>query len=65
MPSGVWGSEVGKAEEIEGAGEDDGGQTVEARAVPGDLGLVDGQMRGDGAVEALLGEDLSGFVGGS
>jgi hypothetical protein len=61
VPSGVRGSEVGEAEEVEGSGEDNGGHTIQGRAVPCDLRLVDGEMRGDGAVEALFGEDLDGF----
>jgi hypothetical protein len=61
VPSGDWGREVRKAEEVEGSRENDGGQAVEARAVPGDLRFVDGEMRGDGAMEALFGEDLFGF----
>lgn len=45
--------------EVQAAGEDDAGDTVGATADPGDLGAVDGEMGGDGAVLALLGEDLS------
>jgi hypothetical protein len=61
VPSGDRGCEVSETKEVQRAGENDGGQTVEARAVPGDLRLVDGEMRGDGALEALFGENLGGF----
>lgn len=58
VPASVRSNEVGYAEEVERSGENDGGQAVETRGVPGDLRLVDGEMRGDGAVETLFGEDL-------
>jgi len=61
MPASVWRCEVGESPQVEGSGNDDGGQTVKARGVPGDLRLVDGQMRGDGAVDTLLDEDFMGF----
>lgn len=50
--------EVCESEEVETAAEKDTRDTVETGCVPGDLGLVDGKMRGDGAVDALLREDL-------
>jgi hypothetical protein len=58
VPSERRGCEVCDAEDVETTAEDDGGETVEAGGVPGDLRLVDGKMRGDGTTEALLGEDL-------
>ena len=70
VPSCVRRGEVGKAEEVQRARERDAGDTVERRGVPGDLRAVDREMGGDGAVQALLGEDLgggflgSGFSGG-
>jgi hypothetical protein len=53
--------QVREAEQVERSGENDGGQAVEAGTVPGDLRLIDGEMRGDGALETLFGEDLGGF----
>lgn len=61
MPSRVRRSEVGEAEEVESGGQSDAGDAVQGRGVPGDLRLVDGEMRGDGALDALFGEDLSAF----
>lgn len=55
--------EVEDAEGVEAAGEGDAGDTVERRAVPGDLRLVDAEVGSDGAVEALLCEDLVGGLG--
>ncbi len=57
----VWCDEVEGAEDVEGAAEGAAGDAVEAGEVPGDLGIVDGEMGGDGAVEALAGEDLVVF----
>ena len=57
--------EVQDAEGVEAAGEGDAGDAVERRAVPGDLRLVDAEVGGDGAVQALLCEDLVvGWGGG-
>lgn len=61
VPPSVRGREVCEAEEVERAGQNDGRQAVEAGSVPCDLGLVDGEMRGDGAVEALLCENFRGL----
>jgi hypothetical protein len=36
---------------------------VEGGADPADLGAVDGQVRRDGAVQALLDQDLGGVLG--
>lgn len=55
------GDEVGEAEEVEGAGEEGTGDAVEGREDPGNLGLVDCEVGGHGAVEALAGEDLVGL----
>lgn len=63
MPSQQRGGQVGGTEDVEAAGEDAAGDAVEGGCVPGDLGLVDRQVRGDGTVEALGGEDGVG-VGG-
>lgn len=59
MPSERRSGEIYEAEEVERAAEGDGCETVETTAVPGDLRLVDGQVRGDGAEGALFCEDLS------
>lgn len=57
--------EVEDAEGVEAAGEGDAGDAVERRAVPGDLRLVDAEVGSDGAVQALLCEDLVvGWGGG-
>jgi hypothetical protein len=61
VPSSDWCGEVGETEEVQRARENDAGDTVKTGCVPGDLGLVDCEMRGDGALEALFGEDLVGF----
>ena len=50
--------QVGETEGVESAVKSDAGDTVESGAVPGDLRLVDAQVRRDGAVQALLGQDL-------
>lgn len=50
--------QVEGAIEVEAAAEDAAGDAVERGAVPGDLGLVDAEMGGYGAVEALVGEDI-------
>ena len=50
-------NQVRGAENVEAAREDAAGDAVEAGRVPGYLGLVDGEVRGDGAVAALGDED--------
>lgn len=50
--------EVAEAEEIETAGQDRACDTVQGGADPGDLRLVDGEMRSDWSVETLLNELL-------
>lgn len=61
MPSSVRSNQVGDTEEVEGAGEGDSRDAVERRGVPSDLRLVDSQVGGDGAVDALLSKDLGCF----
>lgn len=56
--------QVCETEEVETTAQDHGGQTVQRGPVPGDLGLVDGEMRGDWTLEALLGEVFLGCLGG-
>lgn len=50
--------EVCGGPKVESAGEGETGDTVQGTADPADLGTVDGQVRSDGAVQALLGQDL-------
>lgn len=53
------------AEDVKGSREGNASDTVEGGAIPGDLGLVDAEMGCDGAVQALLCEDLvAGLTGG-
>jgi hypothetical protein len=61
VPSSVRSDQVGDAEDIEGSGEDDASESVERRGVPGDLRSVDGQVGGDGAVDALFRKDFGCF----
>lgn len=53
--------EVCGCEKVQGARKSNAGDTVSARANPGDLGTVDGEVRGNGAIQALLGEDFGGI----
>lgn len=62
MPAKDGGGEVRQAEDVERAGEGDSSNTVEGRQIPGDLCLVDTQVRGDGAVQSLFGKNLVGSV---
>ena len=65
MPADGRRNEVQGAESVEGAREGDTGHAVERRAVPGDLRLVDAEVRRDGAVQALLCKDgVRGLGGG-
>ena len=57
MPSEQRRREVGGAENVEAPAENGAGDAVEDAEVPGALGLVDGEVGGDGPVEALGGED--------
>lgn len=50
VPAEDRGDEVQGAVDVEAAAEDAAGDAVEGRAVPGDLGLVDGEVGGYGAV---------------
>lgn len=63
VPPEHGGREVGGCEEVEGPREHDSRDTVRGGAEPGDLGSVDGEVGGDGAAGALLGEDLGGIGG--
>lgn len=66
VPAQQRGDEVCGAEEVEAAGEGAAGDAVRDGGVPGHLRLVDGQVRGDGPVQALRGEDgvcVGGFRG--
>lgn len=63
VPAQGGGGQVSEAEDVEGARHDDSGQTVEHRQVPGNLGLVDAEMRCYGTVQALFGEDLARGLG--
>lgn len=65
MPAEVRSDEVGGTEEVEAAGEEGACDAVQAGEVPCDLRSVDGEVRSDGALEALFGEDLvAGFAVG-
>ena len=57
MEARVRRDEVQAAEGVEGAADDEARDAVQRREVPGYLRFVDGEVRGDGAVEALLRED--------
>ena len=61
MPTEQGGDEVAKAEDVETSREDGARNAVEDGEVPGYLRLVDGEVRGDGAGEALF---YKAFVGG-
>ena len=54
--------EVAEAEDVEGAGEDGAGDAVGDGEGPCCLGLVDSKVGRDGAVQALLDEDVVAFV---
>ena len=58
MPSERGRNEVCDTEDVEGSGEHESADAVEATGIPGDLRAVDGQVRGDGALETLLCEDF-------
>lgn len=61
MPTERGSGEVGDAEDVHGAGEHDAGDAVEGGGDPGYLGPVDCEVRGDGAVAALGGQDGGAF----
>jgi hypothetical protein len=58
--------EIRGPEGVDGARQHRTGEPVRDGQVPGDLGLVDGEVRRDGAVAALVGEDVvaGGLRGG-
>lgn len=65
VPSEVGSHEVEATESVKGTAEGAAGDAVEGGEVPCDLGFVDAEMRGDGAVQTLLSEGCAaGFVGG-
>lgn len=63
MPAESGRGKVSGGPEVEGAGEGDTGDTVQGRANPADLGLVDGQVRSDGTVQTLLSQDVGRAFG--
>lgn len=58
MPAEQRRDQIGGTEGVEAPAEDRAGDSVQRRAVPGDLRLVDGQVRRDGPVQPLLDEDV-------
>lgn len=61
VPAGERGDGVGGEEKVHAAREHRAGDTVQSRAIPGDLRLVDGQVGGNGAAQALLLQDNARF----
>lgn len=59
MPADDGGGEVCGGPQVKGAGEGDTGDTVQRTTDPADLGLVDGKVGSDRAIQPLLGEDLT------
>ena len=57
MPAKQWRRHVGGTENVKAAGEDGARDAVHDGCVPCYLGLVDGEVRGDGAVETLFDEN--------
>lgn len=66
MPADNGRDQVRRGVDVERARGDRARDSVQSTRVPGDLGTVDGQVRSDRSVQALLGEDLGrvGCVGG-
>ena len=62
MPSKERRHEVCSTENVETPAKDGAGDAGKGGAVPGYLRAVDGEMRGDGAVETLFFEDGIGSV---
>ena len=60
MPAEQRRHEIGGSEDVEAPAEDRARDSVQGRAIPCYLRLVDGEVRGDGPVEALLDEDRVG-----
>jgi hypothetical protein len=58
MPASVWCDQVSCAEDVEGAAHQAAGDTIEDRAIPGDLRAIDAEVRRDRSVQALFGEDF-------
>ena len=56
------GDQITDTVEVEDAGEDDAGDAVECRGDPGHLPFVDGEVGSDGALKALLCEDLGAGI---
>lgn len=56
--SDKWADKVGEAEDVEAAGHQGAGDTVEGRGIPGYLWAVDGEVGGGWAVATLLDENL-------
>lgn len=63
MPAESGRGEVCGRPQVETAGEGDAGDTVQGTADPAHLGTVDGKVGGNGAVQALLGQDLGWVLG--
>lgn len=63
MPADDRGDQVGSGKNVESARGDRARDTVQTTGVPGDLRAVDGQVRRNRAIQALLSKDL-GRVGG-
>ena len=63
MPSQQRSNQVRGGEDVETAREDAARDAVQRGRVPGYLGFVDGQVRRDGPVQALGGEDGVGVRG--
>lgn len=57
MPPQQWGDEICGGEDVQAAGQSDTCDAVRGGEDPGYLGLVNAEMRGDRAVETLLGEE--------
>ena len=57
MPAEKGGEEIRRAENVEAAREDGASNAVQGREVPSYLGFVNGEVGGDGPIQALLGEN--------
>jgi hypothetical protein len=63
MPADRGRDEIRQAVDVQAAGEGEAGESVQHGEIPRYLGLVDAEMGSDGAVEALLEEDVGGAGG--
>ena len=63
VPAGEGRDQVGRAEDVQTAGEHRARDAVQDRGNPSDLALVDGEVGRDGAFEPLVFEDAVGGVG--